>query len=129
MMARVALLLQRPRSRVALAIFFSCAGLLHFIFPQQYAGAMPLWLPAHAALVLVSGVCELAGGIGLLAPPLRRAAGIGLLLLCVAVWPANLQMLMTALAADKAWWIVVLLALRLPLQIPLLLWIWYAARR
>jgi uncharacterized membrane protein len=120
--------LQRPGSRIALALFFTTAGVLHFIFPRQYSATIPPWLPAHGALVVISGVCEIAGALGLLVPPLRRAAGMGLLLLCLAVLPANVQMWLAALDADKAFWIQLLLLLRLPLQIPLMVWIWQAAR-
>ena len=119
--------LQRPISRTVLALFFGVAGILHFIFPQQYASTMPPWLPAHDALVAMSGVCEIAGAIGILIARLRFAAGIGLLLLCVAVLPANVQMWLAAMTASKAWWIIGLLLLRLPLQIPLMWWIWQVA--
>ena len=120
--------MRRPGSRVALAIFFCLAGILHFIFPTQYISTMPPWLPAHAALVIISGLCEIAGGIGLLLPALRRAAGIGLLLLCVAVLPANIQMWLNAIATGKEVWIQAMLLWRLPLQLPLMLWIWKVSR-
>ena len=120
------------RSRTArwlLALFFSTAGVLHFVFPSQYASVMPPWIPAHAALVAISGVCELAGGLGLLLPLMRRAAGWGLLLLCVAVLPANIQMWLAAIDAGKPLWIEGALLLRLPLQLPLMLWIWCVMTR
>ncbi len=55
---------------------------------------MPPWIPLHWACVVVSGIAELMGGVGLLAPagPLRRAAGWGLVLLLIAVFPANIYM-------------------------------------
>lgn len=121
--------LRSPTARYLLALFFSTAGVLHFIFPAQYASVIPHWLPAPAALVALSGVCELAGGLGLLLPVTRRAAGWGLLLLCVAVLPANVQMWLTAIEADKQLWMVLLLLLRLPLQIPLMAWIWQVMQR
>ena len=58
---------------------------------------------------------------------LPRTAGWGLLLLCVAVLPANLQMLLNAIAAGKPGWLVSLLLLRLPLQALLMRWIWLAS--
>ena len=129
MMQRFIALLGRPRARVFLTLIFCASGLLHFLFPLQYGATIPPWLPAHAALVAISGACEIAGGLGLLLPLFRRAAGFGLLLLCVAVWPANLQMLLHAMATDQPFWQQLLLALRLPLQLPLMLWIWSASRR
>lgn len=115
-------------SRLLLALFFIVAGTLHFVFPAQYASTVPPWLPWHDALVAISGVCEIAGGIGVLLASMRKAAGIGLILLCIAVLPANVQMLLDAQASDKAIWILALLWLRLPLQLLLIAWIWRATR-
>ncbi len=110
-------------SRWLLALFFTLAGILHFVFPAAYEGVMPAWLGWHAALVVISGIAECAGGIGLLLPATRRLAGIGLLALCVAVLPANVQMLLDAQQAHRAGWIIALLVLRLPLQALLMAWI------
>ena len=110
--------------RLLLAIFFVTAGILHFIFPAQYASTIPSWLPWHDELVIVSGLCEIAGGIGVLLRPTRFSAGLGLILLSLAVLPANVQMLLDAQAADKATWMIALFWLRLPLQLLLIMWIW-----
>lgn len=101
---------------------------MHFVIPDSYVRIMPGWLPAHRALVLVSGACEIAGGIGLLIPILRRWAGMGLVLLLLAVWPANAQMWMNARAAHQSGMAQMLLLLRLPLQIVLMWWVWRASR-
>jgi uncharacterized membrane protein len=77
--------------RWALAAFFTAAGLNHFREPGLYAGMMPPWLPWPSALIAVSGVCEVLGGIGILARPTRRAAAWGLVALLAAVFPANLH--------------------------------------
>jgi uncharacterized membrane protein len=69
----------------------------------------------------------LAGGIGLLVPATRNAAGIGLIALLVAVWPANWYMALTAhdfAAVAPAW----LLWLRVPIQLPLIWWVATARR-
>ena len=113
-----------PWPRLLLALFFILAGILHFVFPVQYASVMPSWLPWHAELVAISGVCEIAGGLGVLWRRTRSSAGIGLILLCIAVLPANVQMLINAMAEDKAGWMIALLWLRLPLQALLIWWIW-----
>jgi uncharacterized membrane protein len=116
-----------PISRIVLAALFAFAGTMHFIIPASYVRIMPPWVPAHREMVLVSGACEIAGGIGLLVPLLRRVAGIGLIALLVAVWPANLQMLLNARAAHQPAWAQMLLLLRLPLQIVLIGWVWRAS--
>ena len=114
-------------SRSLLGAFFIIGGLLHFVFPARYAAIMPPWLPAHEALVLISGACEIAGGLGVLAPSTRRVAGWGLIALSIAVLPANLQMLLNYQAAGAPAWQQALLWLRLPLQGLLIWWIWRAA--
>jgi uncharacterized membrane protein len=81
----------RTALRWALAAFFVVAGLNHFRAPGVYAGMMPPWLPWPAALIAVSGACEILGGIGILVPGTRRAAAWGLVALLAAVFPANLH--------------------------------------
>ena len=114
--------------RSLLAVFFIVGGVMHFILPATYAGVMPPWLGWHAQLVAISGACEVAGGIGVLVAPLRRAAGFGLILLSIAVLPANVQMLLDGLRDARPAWQIGLLALRLPLQLALIWWIWRVTR-
>jgi uncharacterized membrane protein len=116
-------------ARRVLAAIFVIAGVMHFIIPASYVGVMPPWLPWHRELVYLSGLAEIAGGIGLLIDRTRRAAGIGLILLLIAVFPANVQMVVNARAegAPPAWQAV--LWLRLPLQLVLIWWVWRASRR
>lgn len=120
--------MQRNLSLALLAVFFIAAGCLHFIFPDSYMQIMPSWLPAHLSLVWISGGFEIAGGIGVLLPRLRRYAGIGLIILSLAVLPANVQMLLNAHATGSALAWQVLLVLRLPLQLLLIYWIWRATQ-
>jgi len=121
----------RPRSstsRIVLAILFVFAGTMHFVIPDSYVRIMPPYIPLPREMVLLSGACEIAGGIGLLIPRLRKAAGIGLVLLLLAVWPANVQMWLNARASHQPTWTQVLLLLRLPLQIGIIWWVWRASR-
>jgi uncharacterized membrane protein len=79
-------------------------------------------LPRPDLLVAISGVAELLGAMGLLLPRTRRAAGWGLILLLIAVFPANIRMLQDARASNaSAVWQAMLWA-RLPLQ-ALLIWL------
>jgi uncharacterized membrane protein len=84
------------RSRTAFrwlgALFFIVAGIMHFVTPVPYRQIIPPGFPSPALLVVISGICEIAGGAGLLVPRLRRAAAIGLILLLIAVYPANIYM-------------------------------------
>ena len=110
--------------RMLLAAFFIVGGVMHFVLPDVYARIMPEWLGWHAELVAISGVCEVAGGIGVLLRRVRRAAGWGLIVLSVAVLPANVQMLLDGLNDARPAWQIALLTLRLPLQGALIWWIW-----
>lgn len=118
-----------PRLTISVAligIIFVVAGTLHFLRPRFYLAMMPPWLPAAAALVLVSGVFEILGGIGVLLPATRVAAGWGLIALLVAVFPANVQMLLNARAAHASASVMALLVARLPLQAVLVYWVFRA---
>jgi uncharacterized membrane protein len=115
--------------RWLLAAFFIVGGVMHFVLPDTYAGVMPPWLPWHAALVAISGVAEIAGGVGVLIPAVRRAAGWGLILLSIAVFPANVQMLLDGLDAGRPAWQIALLVIRLPLQGLLIWWIWEVVKQ
>jgi uncharacterized membrane protein len=116
---------RRRTFRIILAVLFVLAGVLHFAVPQFYLRIMPPYLPWHLELVYLSGAFEMAGGLGLLIPSLRRVAGWGLIALLLAVFPANVQMLIDSLA-QRGWAPFTIVALlRLPLQIPLILWAWW----
>ena len=104
------------------SVAFLTTGVLHFLATEAYAGIVPDYLPAHRALVLLSGGAEIAGGLGVLDPRTRAAAGRGLVALLVLVFPANLDM---ALHAQRHSIPAELLWARLPLQGVL---IWVVAR-
>lgn len=110
-------------ARALIALIFVVAGVLHFVSPRTYEKIMPPYLPLHRELVYLSGAAEMAGGLGLFSERTRSIAGLGLILLLVAVWPANLQMLLDARAAKKpALWLALLWA-RLPMQVLLMAWV------
>jgi uncharacterized membrane protein len=103
-------------------VLFIAAGAVHFIRPAMYERIVPPQLGHAPELVAISGIAEIAGGLGLMIPQTRRAAAWGLIALLVAVWPANIYM---AFEADRfatvapAW----LLWVRVPLQIALIWWV------
>lgn len=115
--------------RVALftvAAFFSFAGVGHFTNAEFFIAIVPPYLPAAAALVYISGVCEILGGLGVLYRPTRQLAGYGLLALLVAVYPANIHMALNPSAfPDVA---PAALYARLPLQFVFAALVWWATR-
>ncbi len=115
------------RNVFLLAALFIVAGLIHFLLPGRYMGIMPPWIPLQLEMVYVSGVAEILGGIGLLIPRLRKWAGIGLITLLVAVFPANVQMLLNAIHEGASALYLLILVLRLPLQPLLIIWVYRTA--
>lgn len=98
-----------------IGILFVIAGAFHFLRPEPYLAMMPPWLPRPGLLVAVSGVAEMAGGIGVIIPALRRLAGWGLIALLIAVFPANLHVALHGWpGTDFPAWV---LWARLPFQI------------
>ena len=79
--------------RIVMAVSFIAVGVHHFTDPSPYLAIMPPYLPAHLELVYISGIFEVLGGIGLLVPQTRRWAAWGLIALLIAVYPANIHML------------------------------------
>jgi uncharacterized membrane protein len=112
------------RSTFLLGALFLGAGVTHFLAPKPFEAIVPPWLPNAPLLVRVSGVAEILGGIGVWLPATRRAAGLGLVILLVAVFPANVEMLRQARAAEVSVTCQAALWIRLPLQIALLWWVW-----
>ncbi len=103
-------------------------GVVHFVVPGPFVSIVPAALPAPYVLVLVSGFFEILGGVGLLVPRARRAASYGLVLLYLAVFPANINMaLHPDLGRGIPEWS---LWARLPLQFVLIAWaLWAGAER
>jgi len=111
-------------SVLAIALFFLLGGIAHFVFMEAFIRAMPSYLGFHQALVVISGVFEILGAIGLLVARTRRLAGLGLIALAIAVFPANVNM---ALHPEQFSQIPpALLLVRLPLQFLLIWFIWWA---
>jgi uncharacterized membrane protein len=108
-------------NRCVLALLFGLAGIWHFVHPATYLAIMPPALPHPLALVYASGACEILGGLGLLLPRSRRLAGWGLLALLLAVFPANVYMALIHEQLGIPGWVA---WARLPLQLPLLWWVW-----
>lgn len=82
----------RRVGRVVLALFYGTAGVIHLAKPGPFASITPAWVPHPEVVVALTGAAELLGAVGLLqpvSPPLRRAAGWGLALYALCVWPAN----------------------------------------
>ena len=113
-------------AKVIFGLLFIAAGANHFRDPKFYVAIMPPYLPWHHALVMVSGVAEILLGVGLLIPKTSVYSAWGLILLLIAVFPANIHMaihpdLFSQIPSVALW-------LRLPLQAVLIAWAYWFTR-
>jgi len=105
--------------------FFLIGGIAHFAYAAAEISIIPPYVPYPRVVNAFVGVCELLGAAGLLLPFSRRAAGVGLILLAIAVTPANVFMLQHAERyPDVPVW---LLVARLPAQLLLLMLIGWSS--
>ena len=104
------------------------AGILHFIATDAYVGIMPDYLPLHRELVYLSGIFEVLSGLGLLWHKTRQAAGACLILLFLAVLPANINMAVQDIQPASLHIPAFLLWARLPLQLVFIYWAWRVSR-
>ena len=110
-----------------LAVFFVFAGANHFRDSEFYLAMMPSYLPWHAPLVYLSGIFEMLFGLMLMIPKLTHIAAWGLILLLIAIFPANIYMAQHA--ELYPWTTQRALLIRLPLQLVLLVWAYWFTRR
>jgi uncharacterized membrane protein len=114
--------------RWLVAIFTLASGVLHFVVPGEYARMVPTWLPAPVLLVYISGVAEILGSLGLLLKSTRKWAAWGLILLYIAIFPANVNMAIHNISPTKFHMGLWQLWLRLPLQAVLIAIAWWNTR-
>lgn len=103
-----------------MAIFYIAAGINHFRSAQFYFKIMPPYLPYSYPLIYISGAIETLLGVLLLFDKTKNVAAWGLIVLLIAVFPANIQMLINYINENNSRLCVAIV--RLPLQLPLILW-------
>lgn len=84
--------------RLLMAAFYFIAGVVHLRSPGGFLPIVPDWVPFPREVVLFTGICEIAGAIGLFVPRLRWWAGVMLAAYAVAVYPANIKHAMEGIA-------------------------------
>jgi uncharacterized membrane protein len=118
----------RDAVRVALAIMFLFTGATHFSDMQHdYLAMVPEPLPKGLWVIYLTGLLEVVGAIGLLIPRLQRVAAIGLVILLIAMFPANVNAALNGIPfrgePPTSLW------LRLPMQLLFIGALWWTSIR
>ncbi|TGL75639.1 DoxX family membrane protein [Leptospira jelokensis] len=108
----------------SLALFYIFAGANHFFSPEFYLEMMPDYLPFHELLNVTSGLSEITLGLLVLYERMRKLACFGIILLLLAIYPANINMLVEALEGKDFGFPIWALYARLPLQFLFIYWAW-----
>lgn len=112
---------------VAQSLLYVAAGANHFWHSRTYTTIMPPHYDHPLGLVQISGAAEILGGIGLLVPGTRRFSAWGIIAMLIVYYDVHIYMATHAerFAPIPAW----ILYARLPLQLVLIAWAgWYARR-
>jgi uncharacterized membrane protein len=97
----------RSYTRLLIAAIYVPFGVLHVVGSGGFLPIMPPMIPFPREIVIFTGLCEIAGAVGLLFPPTRRLAGIMLALYALCVWPANIYHAFSGVSVPplpSSWW-------------------------
>ncbi|PAM95463.1 DoxX family protein [Flavobacterium sp. IR1] len=103
-----------------MAFLYLIAGINHFKNPGMYIRIIPPFFPNPKLLNSLSGIAEIILGILLIIPATTCLAAWGIIALLIAVFPANVYMFYKKKGGFSV--LKLILLLRIPLQIPLILW-------
>jgi uncharacterized membrane protein len=117
------------RARVGLTLFFLATGLAHFANTEPMAEMIPPSIPYRVELIYVTGIFELLGAIGVWIPRLVRLTGLLLIVMLIAVLPANVYSALNRVefgghGAGPAYLLV-----RVPFQLFVIWWTYFATQR
>jgi uncharacterized membrane protein len=117
------------RGRIAMAAMLTLTGASHYFMTRSMVEMVPPFFPAPLALVYATGVLELLGAIGLLTR-YYRVASWALILLLLAMFPANVYAALhhAGMGGHKNG--LSYLWLRAPMQLLFIAWIaWFSRDR
>lgn len=114
-------------ARDALAVMLLFTASAHFTsMKEDLIRMVPNWIPWPRATVYATGICEIAGAVGLLVPGLSRVTGILLIMFFVAILPANIHAAKSGVTLRGK--PATALPLRIPLQMLFIAWAWWSTQ-
>ncbi|MEH6766083.1 MAG: MauE/DoxX family redox-associated membrane protein [Aequorivita antarctica] len=109
-----------PWHQYLMGVLFVLAGMNHFRKPKLYERIMPSYIPAHSAMVMLSGIAEMILGFMVMNKNTQSEAAWGIIIMLLVFLPVHIYMLQNEQAAMKMpKWVLIL---RLPLQFGLIYW-------
>ena len=97
----------RAALRIVLVALYAAAGIAHLVATDRFLPIVPEFVPLPRLVVLVTGLCEIAGALALATPRFRRLAGLALALYAFCVLPANLKHALAPVSVPPipdSWW-------------------------
>lgn len=76
---------------ILMGVIYIGFGFVHIATPDSFLPIVPDWVPQPRTTVILTGVCEIAGGVGLFIPKFRWLSGVMLALYAICVYPANVK--------------------------------------
>ena len=117
------------RARIGLSLFFLFTGIGHFIRTEPMAAMLPPSVPYRVELIYLTGVFELLGAVGVWIPKLMRITGVCLILMMLAVLPANIYSAFNHVEFGGHEYGPLYLLVRLPFQLFVIAWIYVATEQ
>ena len=81
-----------------MSISYTYVGVRHFIDPDFFLAIMPNYLTFHLEFVYLSGIAEVVMGLMLLSKKTRKTGAIGIIILLIFVFPANIHLVQSELS-------------------------------
>jgi uncharacterized membrane protein len=106
-------------SLCAMSFLYCFAGISHFWKPKIFLSITPKWVPFPLIVNIIVGIIEVILGISLLFETTRSYAAMGIIVLLIAVFPANVYHFQKARRKGK---LVIPTMIRLPIQLVLIYW-------
>ena len=122
-------LARSSRARIGLSLFFLFTGMGHFIRTVPMAAMLPPSVPYRVGLIYLTGVFELLGAVGVWIPKLMRITGICLILMMLAVLPANIYSALNHVQFGGHEYGPIYLLVRVPFQLFVIAWTYTATEQ